>query len=210
MVSSFGIEIPTELREGLRALKPVHAMTAIQRGMEKGAAYIVGQITKERLTGKGPFPVGEHKLGVVTGRLRRSTHWSGHAKVQGTEATTSIGATVEYAKLHEFGFRGAVQVKAHTRKRTKTRKPLPTEPVQIEQHERVTKKGKKVTVKAHTRKRKANRKPIPTGPIQVGEHTRQMNIPERAPFRTGIKENMTMFAEAIADEVVDQLRRPDA
>lgn len=117
------VKLPDELREGIRALKPAFALSAIQRGMEKGAMYIVGDITEKRLTGKGPFPVGEHKLGVVSGRLRKSFRSSaGYSQVKGKEVSVSIGADVEYAALHEFGFTGAVKVPAHQRTHKKSKK----------------------------------------------------------------------------------------
>lgn len=158
-------DLPDELRDGLRALKPVFAMGAIMRGMEKGAAYMVGKITEDRLTGKGPFPVADHRLGVVTGMLRRSFHWAGAARVNGNEVTTEIGANVVYAAAHEFGYVGAVTVKEHVRK---------------------TKKGGAATVK---------------------EHERKVNIPERAPIRTGIAEHADQMVIAIKDEILGELDR---
>jgi phage gpG-like protein len=164
MLPIVDIKINDELRDGIRALKPTFAMSAVQRGMEKGTALMVGGITKTRLTGQGPFPVSEHRLGVKTGRLRRSFHWTGAGTVRGKECTTQIGVRVAYAAAHEFGFKGTVSVKAHTRK------------------------GKKAS----------NR---------VKAHSRKMNIPERAPIRTGMKQHGGRIPRAIADEIVAELER---
>jgi phage gpG-like protein len=87
--------------------------------MTKSLEIVTGRIQEKRLSGKGPFPVEEHRLGQVTQQLTRSTR-STPAKVTstGTQAVIegSIGASVRYAAVHEFGFLGEVQVKAFKRK----------------------------------------------------------------------------------------------
>jgi hypothetical protein len=206
MSNPIGVTIPKELQEGIRALKPVHAMSAVGRGMEKGSAYMVGEITAKRLTGKGPFPVAENKLGVVSGRLRRSFHWTGYARIEGTNASVQIGATVVYAAAHEFGFQGTVTVKAHTRKMKKGSQRIAA----TETTRRINYTGlggvtsqaqKRATRSAHTRTLKG-------GTAKVKSHQRYLNIPERKPIRTGINENMNMMIQSIADEIVAELQRP--
>jgi phage gpG-like protein len=155
------LTVSDDLRKAAEGLHPAHMTRAISRGMERGAALAVGDITKRRLTGKGPFPVSEHKLGVVTGRLRRSLHWT-PARVVGDGVEVDIGARVEYAAAHEFGFSGSVQVKAHTR---------------------ITKKG------SH----------------KVKAHKRTMKVPERAPVRTGLRENLDTFEKAVGDSIVQTM-----
>lgn len=58
----------------------------------------------------GPRP---GRLGVVTARLRNSISW----RVKDTRGaiTGRIGTTVPYGRYHEFGFRGIVDVRGHTR-----------------------------------------------------------------------------------------------
>lgn len=108
------ISLEPELSEALKGFKLPAQLRAIQRGMNKGMQYMVGQITAERLTGRGPFPVSDHRLGVVTGRLRQSFHATS-AEIQGNQVTGALGASVEYAAAHEFGFKGEVDVRSFTR-----------------------------------------------------------------------------------------------
>ncbi len=113
---------------------------AIKRGMTRALAVVSGRIQERRLTGHGPFPVTEHRLGERTGQLKLRT--------QATPATVTsegnqvvvegaIGSSVFYAAFNEFG----------------------------------------------TRK-----------------------TPERAPFRTGIRENAKYISDEIEREVVKSLK----
>lgn len=63
----------------------------------------VGHITEKRLTGKGPFPVPQGKLGVRTNRLRDSLMWVPAKVDKGGRVTSAIGSDVKYAGIHEFG-----------------------------------------------------------------------------------------------------------
>jgi phage gpG-like protein len=104
-------ELPTEFPE------------AIRRGMTRALEVVTGRIQEHRLSGKGPFPVEEHRLGQVTQQLTRSTR-SIPATVTSTgthvEVEGAIGASVFYAAIHEFGG----NVPAHTRKTKKGPKPV--------------------------------------------------------------------------------------
>jgi phage gpG-like protein len=94
---------------------------------------------QERLTGRGPFPVAEHRLGERTGQLRLRTYSTEATIVtEGDQVrvTGAIGSPVFYAAIHEFG-------------------------------------GKRA--------------------------------PERAPFRTGIRENMQYIADKISEEIATSL-----
>lgn len=53
-------------------------------------------------------------LKVQTGRLRRSVNFKVTESATGVEAR--VGTNVEYARIHEFGFKGTVNVKEHMRK----------------------------------------------------------------------------------------------
>ncbi len=114
MPATATITITPNLAATLKGLKPEAMRDAIARGMTHGAQIIVGMVTEERLTGKGPFPVSDHRLGVVTGRLRQSLRAT-PARVEGQSVIIGIGTPVEYARLHEFGWEGDVKVRAHER-----------------------------------------------------------------------------------------------
>lgn len=92
---------------------------------------------------------------VKSGRLRRSIRIT---KIQA--GTIVVGTDVPYARAHNEGFRGTVQVAAHTRnKYTKTK----------ELTGKLTKLGK---ARTKTVKRV-------TGSVQVKAHTKRMNLPRR-------------------------------
>lgn len=160
------IKVTPNLESAIQALKPEVAVQAISRGISRGAQIVAGKIMQSRLTGKGPFPVAAHRLGVVTGRLRQSLRATA-AKVEGNDITASIGSNVSYAKTHEFGFSGPAQIKAHQRTiKQAFGKPLAS--------------AKTVKVKAHKRKvTMPERSPIQTGikenlPVIEKEITREI------------------------------------
>lgn len=148
------IDIPPNLDAALRGLKPDVMVGAVRRGMDRGTQLVTDRIRRTRLSGKGPFPVADHRLGVgqtpVGGRLRKSLQWT-KGVVSSLAVTTAIGAVVKYAAAHEFGFSGKVPVKAHQRTATKAFGVKLSEP-------------KPHSVKAHQRTvRIPERRPIRSG-----------------------------------------------
>lgn len=90
---------------------------AISSGMARGGQIVLGSAVRYRFTGKGPFPIAEHRLGVVTNRLRKSMRVTPPQIKEGENAVTmSFGSDVKYFALHEFGFKGKVQVRGHNRR----------------------------------------------------------------------------------------------
>ncbi len=113
---------------------------AIKRGMTRALAIVSGRIQERRLTGHGPFPATEHRLGERTGQLKlRTLATPATVKSTGNQVVVegAIGSNVFYAAIHEFG----------------------------------------------------------------GKHA-----PERAPFRTGIRENAKYISDEIEREVVKSLK----
>ncbi len=115
---------------------------AIKRGMTRALAVVSGRIQERRLTGHGPFPATEHRLGERTGQLKLRTQ-SKPVQItsEGTQTVVegAIGSSVFYAAIHEFG----------------------------------------------------------------GKHA-----PERAPFRTGIRENIKYISDEIEKEITKSLKSP--
>lgn len=105
------VTVSPNLEAALRALKPDVMRRAIGAGMVRATELIKGQIERKRLTGKGPFPPSQNKLGVITGRLRQSLTYSKDATLNGDAIRTHIGSNVKYLAAHEFGFNGNVKVK---------------------------------------------------------------------------------------------------
>jgi phage gpG-like protein len=154
---------------------------AIKRGMTRALAIVAGRIQEKRLTGVGPFPVAEHRLGERTGQLKLRTRATDATVIsEGDHATITgaIGSSVKYAAVHEFGFEGDVTVKAHNRRL----------------YRRTSRAGKPL------------KKPKLKGSTEVRSYERHMSIPERAPFRTGIRENITYISDEIEKELVTSLK----
>lgn len=99
---------------GVLAAEQMQDSPVLLKAINAAMLELVTIAQKERFTGKGPFPVTEKKLGVVTGRLRRDLH-AEPAKVTASGFSSRIGSNVEYFRAHELGFSGTVQVKAHQR-----------------------------------------------------------------------------------------------
>jgi len=83
---------------------------AIKRGMTRALAVVSGRIQERRLTGRGPFPVLEHRLGERTGQLKLRTHATpATVKSEGNQVVVegAIGSSVFYAAFNEFGTKKA-------------------------------------------------------------------------------------------------------
>ncbi len=81
---------------------------AIKRGMTRALAIVSGRIQERRLTGHGPFPVTEHRLGERTGQLKLRTQATpATVTSEGTQTVVegAIGSSVFYAAFNEFGTR---------------------------------------------------------------------------------------------------------
>lgn len=103
------------LLERLRDLPHV-ALRAVAKGMELASLEIIGNAVRYRFKGKGPFPVDEHRLGVVTRRLSRSLRATKPQIEEGASRVSQrYGSDVSYFAGHEFGFSGPVLIKSHRR-----------------------------------------------------------------------------------------------
>jgi hypothetical protein len=95
---------------------PQVGLAAVARGMLNAGQTVLGRAVKNRFTGQGPFPVAEHRLGEVTKRLRRTLRATKpQINLSSREVTMGFGSEVKYFALHEFGFKGKVQVRGHNR-----------------------------------------------------------------------------------------------
>lgn len=144
---------------------PAKLREIVARGLSRGAQIALGKTQKERFTGKGPFPSADHRIGIVTGRLRGSLLLA-TPKVEASEVTLLVSTAVKYFPRHEFGFSGTENVKAHTRK--------------------ITRRNGKI-VRNSTKQKKT---PLLVTSVQVKAHTRKVNTPERRMLRTGLAEHL--------------------
>lgn len=165
------------LLEKLKAY-PREMQQAIRRGMDRANALVTRQMTRSRFTGKGPFPVSEGKLGVRTGRLRRSLLWAKATIDPAGNVTGAIGSNVEYMGVHEFGFSGEVQVRAHRRSR-------------------FTAGGKQISIANASKLRGKKKETLSASTHDVRGHSRRVNVPERAPVRRGISDGKATYADEI-------------
>lgn len=160
-------------------------LVAINAGMMELAAIA----QKERFTGKGPFPVADQKLGVVTGRLRRDLH-AEPVQLTTSGFSTRIGSNVEYFGAHEAGFDGTVQVKAHTRDRHEVNRPQQT---------RTSKGGKAFSIRA-------NRYGLLSQSVRA--HSRHMKVPARQPLITAIREHSQRIISLHLDRAIQEILNP--
>ena len=144
---TIAITLPPESQALIKSFQdlPAELPQAIKRGMDTALQIVRGRIQTQRLSGKGPYPPSQHRLGVVTQTLQLAAR-AEPAVIAGNTVTGAIGTSgVRYAAAHEFGFEGTVRGR--------------------------------------------------------GNSTRHMNLPERAPFRTGINENADYIAGEIGSEI---------
>lgn len=97
-----------EVAAKLRKRRPA-VYAAIKESLTRSALKLVNRVKSQKLSGQ--------VLNVQTGRLRRSI--TAAFKEESGVFKAMVGTNVWYGKLWEYGFDGAMQVKAHTRKVTK-------------------------------------------------------------------------------------------
>jgi hypothetical protein len=175
---------------------PTRIMPVIANAMNQANNLMLAKILPARFSGAGPFPVAEHRLGERTGHLYDSIRAS-DAVVEGDAVTSGIGSNLRYFGVHEFGFNGQEFVTAHLRRVVHTRLEgkLVTKK-ELAESGALTKAGKP---------RKGRDVQFALKNVIVQDFTRWMQIPERAPLRTGIRENLAAYAETISDAIVADL-----
>ena len=117
-----------------------------------------------------------------TNRLRTSFLRS-PSRLDGTRITASVGSPVKYWFAHEFGFDGNVSVAAHSRQ-TAFRED-----------------GSQVKVRTARRSKKPHT--FRTG--QVKAHARHLRIPERAPMRTGLTNQLPEMNRILSGVIIRDL-----
>jgi hypothetical protein len=175
---------------------PGHLVTAIKRGLDNALEFGMGQALKNNFSGKGPFPPSMRRLGIghrtrtrngtyVGGRLRASFQRSPAHEVSPGRIAAAVWSDVVYWPIHELGSGGSVgvTVRAHNR-RVASRSTF----------ERV-----KVTTK--TGKTRTKKELTAQGIGQVKSHTRTINVPARAPMRTGLTNAAPEMSRRLGDSI---------
>ena len=114
-------------------------------------------------------------LHVRTGTLRRSINRKVTQGPGGVFAT--VGTNVRYAAVHEYGFDGIVNVRAHTRRA----------------REQMALRGKKRPSKSE-------------GTISVREFTRHMVMPERSFLRSELRDRTTQIQQELRTAAMEAIR----
>ena len=185
------IEMTAEARAVLKDLQtlPEWGLAAIARGMDKANQVALANIELKHLTGKGPFPVEDHRLGVVTNRLRGAAHAT-PSTVSGNTINSAIGDNVVYAAIHEFG--GVIHKfpkAGKVRLRTNAQGELMRQAANA--HLAVFAKS------THTRVKE----------VDFVAQAHDVTMPERAPFRTGIAEVLDQYGTIVSDEFLGAWNR---
>lgn len=168
------LELTPQGRAALDRLRatPVQLKAVASKALRVGLQVALGKTQRERFSGRGPFPVSERRLGIVTGRLRNSfldAARSVAVQESGSEIVAVVGSAVSYFPRHEFGFSGTEQVRQHSRLITRE-----LETGRVVRNVKSARKGKTTA----------------TGLITVKAHSRRVNTPARAPLRTGLNEHL--------------------
>lgn len=176
------IQLSERSREAIERLAeyPQRLTAAIRSALDKENQLTVGHIVSAKLSRRGP-----KTLGVRSNRLRGSVRAT-RARANGAgQVVASIGTNVVYAGVHEFGFRGRVGVRAHTKNMTFKRSALASSYYHMVGGTKI-KKSSKQTVQ-----------------VAVRAHSRQVNFPKRAPIATGILERQERYRNAIEKAIVE-------
>lgn len=102
-------ELPPETVQVIKNLQelPDEIPKSIKRGMDRALSVVRGRIQTTRLSGLGPFPPDQHRLGEVSGTLRGSLV-EVPAEITGGDPAVITGGiqvpeSVIYGRVHEFG-----------------------------------------------------------------------------------------------------------
>lgn len=184
------IELTEQAQSVIARLKrmPAALAPAIARGMDKANQLAIARIQSAHLTGRGPFPPPQQRLGIVTGRLRASVNAS-PAQVNSDTITSAIGSNVIYAAIHEFGGRIHHPARrAKVRLRTDARGNLVR---QLANSNLAT-----FASSAHKRAKE----------IETDVPAYDVEMPERMPFRAGIRESAGAYKAMISAQIIQAWR----
>lgn len=138
---------------------------SVRVGVREAILLNVRDVTKTKLRGQ--------YLNRRTGTLIRSVTASRSDEMTETMVRGSFGTHLDYGKAHEVGFRGQVQVAAHTRRLVRTR---------------TNRQGQLSKKSAKALKRKLQRGLKTTAHVRA--HSRRVNIRPRYYLRDTLRENI--------------------
>ncbi len=170
---------------------PEKALQAASVGLARGLLVTVGIVQHDFLSGPRP-----KNLDVRTTRLRNSI--SSKVTNDGKRVVGQIGTNVPYARFHELGFRGTVNVSAHTR-------VLENQDEDGLDHDRrkiLKDASGSVIGFAESRKRVAGRAKSGVSIFQhVRAHTRKLNYAGRPFLKPGLEKGFPLILQEIKAEL---------
>lgn len=185
MSATVEFKISGDAQAVLNRLTGKSVLTAIARELDAQVQLTVAHIVEKRLTGKGPFPVSENRLGERTHLLRNSLRGI-KVTVDGDTITASIGSNVKYAGVHEFGGTIKRVLLAGSVRLATDRKG------------NLLRQGKNGKLVVFARK---SRKSVQTVSFLGGKRF-EITIPERAPIRTGIADRQAEIGVAVSKAII--------
>jgi len=163
---------------------PAEVLEGIRRGMDKVLDYTVSDIKEKRLSGKGPYPVAEGRLGQVSSQYFESLRTSPPRIIDENTVTGAIGTRVKYARIHEYG--GVIK---RTVKPGKVR-------LRTDRNGELLRNGNLAIFANKTHADSRVREVA-----YAGGGSYEIHIPARAPIGHGVADNAATFSRAIAREM---------
>jgi hypothetical protein len=179
---------------------PTRLFPVMQRAMNGQNNRLLAKILPQRFSGKGPFPPEQHRLGEVTGHLYDSIRAT-DAVVNGGGVSSGIGSNLKYFAIHEFGFNGQVVVNAHLR--TMVQKRIAGRLQSTRELGEAGLLNKHGAIKPGAVKK--GKVAVTLKKVTVDQYTRWMQMPDRSPLQTGIRENLTEYARGMSAAIVADL-----
>ena len=202
MNGGYTIELDAEARALMAHVSrlPEVMVRALVRGLNEANNRALADIIPKHFTGPGPFPVEDHRLGQRSSHLYQSLRVT-DATASGNTVTGALGTNVGYAAAHEYGFNGQVHVREHVRHMT-----IHSLEHFAGHHLRISEDGiDRLGLRTKSGK---PRKSVTTIDRDVTVHAfvRWMQIPERAPLRTGLEENLPMYRATLSRAVIGSMK----
>jgi phage gpG-like protein len=180
------IELSSEARAIIaRTGDPQVLLGAIAKELDLQNNLTLGHIQEKRLTGKGPYPVEQHRLGERSKHYRKSIRTSA-SEVVGSTVTGAIGANLAYAGIHETG--GTIQ---------RTVKPGK---VRLRTDRKGSLLGQRTNPRLAVFARKSQKSVREVA--YLGGRSYTIKIPARAPIGTGIEDRLQDTGNAISNAIV--------
>lgn len=159
---------------------PTRLLNKLVKTLDMQNQLTVSTVQQKRLSFPKSGPSTLEGLRVQSNTLRKSV-----ARVpatltsDGISSAVKVGTNVRYAAVHEFGFTGTVQIKAHVRKKD------------------IKKSFTTFGFKKTTKK-------VGEQETHVKSHSRHVNFPARRMFQRTLEERRGAYVQAISKDVVNE------